>query len=100
MVSQPYLLIAARSYPALVLRACCGCLQAGSKRVLNAKSDKFQGNIHKRGKVQDVSPVSCFGFAQRDCTQTAHLTIVVEVGCRKAAAKSLWAQSCLVSFCL
>ena len=33
-------------------------LQAGSKRVLNAKSDKFQGNIHKRGKVQDVSPVS------------------------------------------
>ena len=34
-------------------------LQAGSKRVLNAKSDKFQGNIHKRGKVQDVSPVSC-----------------------------------------
>jgi len=33
-------------------------VQAGSKRVLNAKSDKFQGNIHKRGKVQDVSPVS------------------------------------------
>lgn len=31
---------------------------AGSKRVLNAKSDKFQGNIHKRGKVPDVSPKS------------------------------------------
>ena len=35
----------------------CMRVQAGSKRVLNAKSDKFQGNIHKRGKVQDVSPV-------------------------------------------
>ncbi|DBA78155.1 TPA: hypothetical protein ACH3X2_008121 [Trebouxia sp. C0005] len=33
-------------------------MDAGSKRVLNAKSDKFQGNIHKRGKVQDVSPKS------------------------------------------
>lgn len=32
-------------------------MQAGSKREMNAKSDKFQGNIHKRGKVQDDTQV-------------------------------------------
>ena len=28
-------------------------LQVASKRLQNAKSDKFHGNIHKRGKVGD-----------------------------------------------
>jgi len=84
-------------------------VQAGSKRVLNAKSDKFQGNIHKRGKVQDVSPVSypchialpMFAFnwsqgkartklgtsvvaekQQQSCCRTNHAWLLPVCGCR------------------
>lgn len=60
-------------------------VQAGSKRVLNAKSDKFQGNIHKRGKVQDVSPVSylcnvallMFAFVGRKAKLTLNLILLL-----------------------
>lgn len=55
-------------------------MQAGSKRVLNAKSDKFQGNIHKRGKVQDVSPVSPAVSALRPGHSTHIFTAIIDTG--------------------
>ena len=61
-----------------MLQACCGWFQAGSKRVLNAKSDKFQGNIHKRGKVQDVSPVSPAVSALRTGLSTKSFTAILD----------------------
>ena len=89
MVSQPCLLTAIYSCPGLVLRACFGCVQAGSKRVLNAKSDKFQGNIHKRGKVQDVSPVSPILSALRERLSAQLCTATIEVcgGVQKSSSK-------------
>jgi hypothetical protein len=41
---------------------CSVCLQSYSKRVANARSDKYHSNILKRGKVSDgkeVKPDSC-----------------------------------------
>ena len=56
-------------------------MQAGSKRLLNAKSDSFHNNIHRRGQVEQVpfrSSLNCrgaelsgFKSSQNCCKQSA-----------------------------
>ena len=97
MVCQPYFVVLVHTLTRFIRpvlagshNAVCDRLQAGSKRVLNAKSDKFQGNIHKRGKVQDVSPVSrqvLFSCGAILCT---HLHFAVQ---RNKSADWFWAAN-------
>lgn len=58
------------SLPCLQLNfACFLDVQTVSKRLANAKSDKFHGNIHKRGQValEEVSKVSPMSKSSHHC---------------------------------